>query len=116
MTAKLFSTSRNKILLPELETARSFWSRGVGLLGRKGLNAEQGLWILWGNSIHTCFMRFTIDCVFMDRNLKVKALKKNVKPWRFVAPVWGATSVIEMSEGMIEQLEIELGEQLNVVS
>lgn len=112
----LKNETQNRILLTEVEVARSFWSRGKGLLGRNSLGPQEALVILWSNSIHTCFMKFTIDCVFLDRSMKVKALKPKIKPWRFVSPIWGARHVIEMGEGQISQLKIQLGDQLHVGS
>lgn len=116
MSKKLMNFTKNQLLLAELQTARSFWARGKGLLGVNSLKPEQGLWILWCCSIHTFFMRFSIDCIFVDQQMRVKALKKNVKPWKLVLPIWGATSVFEMSSGTIDRHNIELGDQLNVVS
>ncbi|HRO67160.1 MAG TPA: DUF192 domain-containing protein, partial [Pseudobdellovibrionaceae bacterium] len=78
------------------------------------LPADEALWILRCNSIHTFFMMFPIDCVFVNRDLEVKALRRNVVPWRMVFPVWGASSVIEMAAGNIDRLDIRTGEKLHV--
>lgn len=112
--AVLRSETRNRVLVSDLKVARRFWDRGRGLLGRVALPAEEALWILRCNSIHTFFMMFPIDCVFVNRNLEVKALRRNVVPWRLVLPVWGASSVIEMAAGSIDRLEITAGEKLHV--
>lgn len=104
----------NQTLIPRLEVADTFKSRGVGLLGRTGLASEEALWIHHCNSIHTFFMKFSIDCVFVDRNLKVKKVYHDVRPWRLVLPVLGASSVIEMASGVAERLNINVGDQLHV--
>lgn len=114
--AVLRSETTNQTLIPNLEVAKTFWSRGKGLLGRDVLPQGQALWIWHCNSIHTFFMKFPIDCVFVDRNLKVKAVYKDVKPGRLVFPVWGASSVIEMPAGTLETLQVRIGDQLNVGS
>ncbi|MNL56968.1 hypothetical protein D3C87_1804950 [compost metagenome] len=103
-----------KRLVENLEVARTFWSRGKGLLGRKSLPENQALWIPRCNSIHTYFMKFAIDCVFIDKNLKVKAVYRDVRPGRLIFPVWGASSVIEMTSGSAEKLNISVGDQLHV--
>ena len=113
MTALLNKTT-NQELIANLEVAKTFWSRGKGLLGRSSLAEEQALWIHQCNSIHTCFMKFAIDCVFVDKNLKVKAIYRDVKPWRLVLPIWGASSVIEMASGTSSKLKISVGDQLYV--
>jgi hypothetical protein len=103
-----------KTLISDLQIAKSFLQRGLGLIPRKSLGEDQGLWIPKCNVIHTFFMSFAIDCVFVDKNLKVQGLAENVKPWRFSKPYWAADSVIELAAGSIERLQIKLGDQLNV--
>ncbi|HEY8269324.1 MAG TPA: DUF192 domain-containing protein [Pseudobdellovibrionaceae bacterium] len=114
--AVLKSETKNMQLISDLEVAATEWTRGKGLLGRKLLGPEQALWIRRCNSIHTFFMKFAIDCVFLDKQLRVKAIYPHVKPFRLVWPVWGATSVIEFPAGRAKQLNLEIGEQLNVGS
>jgi len=108
------SKTRNQQLISDLEVAASEWARGKGLLGRKSLGSEQALWIKRCNSIHTFFMKFTIDCVFLDKNQRVKAIYPEVKPFRLVWPVWGAKSVIEFPAGRAKELAIQVGEELHV--
>ncbi|HWU44051.1 MAG TPA: DUF192 domain-containing protein [Bdellovibrio sp.] len=112
--AALENKVTKKKLIDHLEVATNFWTRGRGLLGRPSLPMDEALWIHRCNSIHTCFMRFSIDCVFVDKNLKVKAVYQDVKPWRWIFPVWGASSVIEMASGTSQQLQIKVGDELHV--
>ncbi len=114
MMAILTNKTTNQTLIPDLRIAKDFLSRGKGLLGREELPEDQALWIHQCNSIHTFFMKFSIDCVFVDRNLRVKAVRQDVNPWRVVFPIWGASSVIEMASGNIEKLNIKVGDQLYV--
>ncbi|MEZ0392377.1 MAG: DUF192 domain-containing protein [Pseudobdellovibrionaceae bacterium] len=111
--AKLFNSDM-KLLLPDLRKADRMFSRVKGLLGTSHLPAESGLWIHPCNSIHTFFMKYAIDCVFVDSDLQVKALVKDIQPGRMVWPVWGARSVIELSSGSIEKLGLKVGDQLHV--
>ncbi|MEI7880862.1 MAG: DUF192 domain-containing protein, partial [bacterium] len=46
--------------------ADTFWKRSIGLMGKPGLKAGQGLLLSPCGSIHTCFMRFPIDIIFLD--------------------------------------------------
>lgn len=112
--AVLVNKTTNQTLIPHLDVAQTFWARGKGLLGRPSLASEEALWILRCNSIHTFFMKFPIDCVFIDKNLKVKAIYQDVSPWRLVLPVWGAQSVIEMASGAVSKMNVSLGDQLYV--
>lgn len=110
----LLNKTTQQVLIPRLEVADTFQTRGKGLLGRKSLATDQALWIPRCNSIHTFFMKFAIDCVFVDRHLKVRKVCHDVRPWRLVLPVWGASSVVEMSSGTAQRLNINVGDQLHV--
>lgn len=112
--AVLVNKTTNQTLIPQLEVAKTFWKRGKGLLGRTELPKDEALWILHCNSIHTFFMNFAIDCVFVDKNLKVKAVYEDVRPWRLLLPVLGASSVIEMSSGSVRRMKVSVGDQLYV--
>ena len=77
--------------------ARSFFQRAKGLLGRSGLEKGTGMLILKCNCIHTCFMRFPIDAVFLDADGNVVKTVRNIRPWRLC--VWGgwrAKMVLEL--------------------
>jgi uncharacterized protein len=111
----LMNTSKNINLSTQLKKADSFAARLKGLIGVSKLNPDEALWINDCPSIHTFFMSFDIDVLFVDSNLKVKAKYENVKPWRLILPVWGAKSVIEFAAGTLINRNVEVGDQLNVV-
>lgn len=106
--------SKGQILLANLKIARSFFDRAQGLIGTRDLGPEEGLWIHQCNSIHTFFMSFAIDCIFLDADLKVKKLVRDVKPWRLVLPIFGAKSVIEIKSGTLDRFELSREEELHV--
>ena len=112
--AKLLNDSKN-ILIPDLKKALHFFSRAKGLLGTRELAPSSGLFISNCNSVHTFFMKYAIDCVFVDKNLKVKGVKQNLAPHRATFPIWGASAVIELSAGSIAKFGIKKGDQLYVV-
>ena len=104
--AKLFSKKHSLPLILDLKVADTFWTRGRGLIGTAALGPDQGMLIERCNSIHTFFMSFPIHCIFLDAQMKVRKVVKNVAPFRLVLPVWGAQSVIEVSQssGICEHL------------
>lgn len=106
----------NQVLVPRLKEARTSYDRTVGLLGLKELPSDQGLWIHRCNSIHTFFMKFSIDCVFMNKNFEVVSVVTDVQPWRLVFPRWGASSVVELAAGVAKPWNLEKGEKLHVGS
>jgi hypothetical protein len=79
-------------------------ARMKGLLGRSGLDADEGLVFPGTGSIHMFFMRFAIDAVFCDRELHVVKVARNLKPWRMAA-ARGANVVIELPVGAAAGLE-----------
>src|SRR5436305_14866924 len=63
--------------------ADSFRLRLRGLLGRRGVESNEGLLLVGSPSIHTTLMRFPIDAVFLDRELVVIGIRPDLRPWRF---------------------------------
>src|SRR3984885_14909096 len=92
--------TRGTVLATRLEAAHTGPARRKGLLGRDGLAAGEGLWISPCESVHTFFMRFAIDLVYLDRKLQVKKVRSSVGPWR-VSACFQAHSVIELPAGTV---------------
>ena len=78
--------------------AASPFSRMKGLLGRSELRPGEGLLLRPASSIHTFFMRFPIDAVFLDRDWRVVGIAGDVAPWR-TAGRKGAKAVLELPAG-----------------
>ncbi len=119
--ARLYKTPRPgggdaELLIDQLVVADNMWTRGRGLLGRKKMEANEALWIMRCNNIHTWFMRMKIDCIFVDRNLEIKKIISDVGPFRFVGPYWKSSSVIETQAGFAESKNLKVGDQLHVVN
>ena len=117
--ARLYKTSSAQgaeLLLENLEVAESFWARGIGLLGRKNIEANEALWIKPCNNIHTFFMKFKIDCIFIDKKMEITKIVSNISAFRLVGPYWKSFSVIETQAGFAEKKNLKLGDQLYVVN
>ena len=114
IAVRLMNNSKSLELASNLKTAKSFFARSKGLLGLKTLAHGHALWILRCPSIHTCFMQFAIDVIFVDESLVVRAIHQNVVPWRMTLPVWGAASVFELPAGTLARCPTEVGDQLYV--
>ena len=87
-------------------------ARRVGLLKRDRLEPGEGLWIYPTQAIHTFGMRFPIDVIFLDRNLRVKRIYRNLVPFRLTALVWGAQSVLEVAAGCTISTGTAVGDEL----
>jgi uncharacterized membrane protein (UPF0127 family) len=108
----LYNVNKENIVLENLKLANGFFEKFKGLMGRKRLNKSEGLMILSCNSIHTCFMKFPIDVLFLNMDHEVIAMRKEVKPWRMVNFVKKAYITVEMPEGTIEHKNVEVGDLL----
>ncbi|MGB0125511.1 MAG: DUF192 domain-containing protein, partial [Silvibacterium sp.] len=76
------------------------------------LSAGEGLWIIPCESVHTFFMKFPIDLVYLDRSKLVKKVTSNVPPWRLSACL-SAHSIIELPSGTIHSTRTVPGDQLD---
>jgi uncharacterized membrane protein (UPF0127 family) len=85
--------------------------RMKGLLGRRELATGEGMLIRPTSSIHTFFMRFPIDAVFLSRDGEVLKVAKSVGAWR-ARFCRGAHSVLELPAGEAERRDIASGAQL----
>lgn len=113
---ELRNKTKSTILANKLSSAFGIVDRAIGLLGRSELPAGEGLWIKPCNNIHTFFMKFNIDAVFVDKNLIVQSVHSNIKPYRLIWPQWKSQSVFELPAGQAGLSQTEKGDQLNVVS
>jgi uncharacterized membrane protein (UPF0127 family) len=98
-----------------MELADSGPRRNKGLLGRKGLSPGGGLWILPCESVHTFWMQFPIDLVYLDRKKRIKKLRSDVHPWRLSACL-SAYSILELPSGTIRNTQTEVGDTLEFSS
>jgi uncharacterized membrane protein (UPF0127 family) len=106
---KVANLTRNTVLASCLEVADTGAKRSKGLLGRKGLAPGEGLWIVPCESVHTFFMQFPIDLVYLDRKHRVRKVRSNVSPWRMSACL-SAHSIIELPAGTIRETRTKSGD------
>lgn len=111
---QLTNKTKNKTLATHLDVASNFSTRAKGLLGKDNLPQGHALLIKNCSSIHTFFMKFDLDVIFVDRNLKVTSIHTNIPAWRLVIPRWGSKDVIEMASGQLSSAIVETGDELYV--
>ncbi len=98
-------------LAQSVESARTFWARLVGLMGRKNLAPGAALLLEPCPQIHTCFMRFSIDAVFLDVHNRVVAVAENIRPWRMSKFYPSARRTLELPGGTL-QGRVHIGDEL----
>ncbi|HHY83864.1 MAG TPA: DUF192 domain-containing protein [Clostridiales bacterium] len=94
----------NIVILNSVTVAENFFVRLKGLMFKKNIPKEYGLWIKPANGIHTHWMRFSIDILYLDCDQNIIRVYKNIPPWRIIPPVWGVVSVLEMNAGVAEEV------------
>ena len=99
--------------IARLEIARAPLQRMRGLLGRSGLPAGRGMLIERCSSIHTFFMKFALDVVFLDSDWEVRRVVRDLRPWR-IAWSPGASRVVELAAGALEGTDLAPGDALKI--
>jgi len=110
----MVNLTRECIVCERVGVADRALPRMRGLLGRRALPSSEGLLLRPAHSIHTAFMRFPIDVIFLDGELRVIGLAQRLKPWR-TASVRRASMALELSAGESACRELALGDQLALV-
>ena len=86
MRRRWVQSDDGRVLAESVRVADTFWRRLVGLQGRRSLPAGEVLWLSKCTSVHTAWMRFAIDVIFLDDQMRVLEVRPAVRPWRIVIP------------------------------
>ena len=111
MRLRVTNLTRHTALATYMEVANSSAKRSKGLLGREGLAPGEGLWIVPCEAVHTFWMQFPIDLVYLDRKRRIRKLVSNLPAWRLSACL-RAHSVLELPAGTIRATRTEIGDTL----
>ena len=99
-----------------VEVAHTDSTRMRGLMfRRRRLAHAEALWQRPSNGVHTFWMLFAIDVIFLDRELRIVKLVENMRPFRVTRPHLAARSVLEMSAHTISRAALKVGDQLEMV-
>jgi uncharacterized protein len=113
-TKLIVNLTRGNVVCEQAVIADRWRRRMRGLLGRRSLPPGEGMLLQPSPSIHTAFMRFPIDVVFLDRNLKVIKLVEHLPPWHTASAIEGR-STLELASGEIARRQVAVGDQLLTV-
>lgn len=114
MPLALMSSDASVPLASRVEIAVSRRARRRGLLGRMRLDANAALVLVPCAAIHTMFMRFPIDVIFVNREGRVVRIVSRMGPWR-IAICTAARGVIELAAGTVERRDIRVGDIVRLV-
>ncbi|HEX2946016.1 MAG TPA: DUF192 domain-containing protein [Clostridia bacterium] len=108
----IINVTRNTVLANNCRSARTFFTRFLGLQFKKELPEGHGLLITPCNSIHMFLMRFAIDAVFIDADGTIIYIREGIKPWRVSKIVGNAKSVLELPAGTVKSTGTATGDIL----
>lgn len=106
--------SSGEILCHKMIVANNTFARMKGLMFSEELPDCDGFLIRPGNSIHTFFMRYPLDIVFLDKNFKVIKVLYNLSPWRMTWIYFKSFQVLEMKAGTLKR-NLNQGETLEAI-
>ncbi len=102
------------LISDKIINCNTFLKRFMGLMMRKSLNGFDGALITPCNSIHSFFMRMSIDCYFLDKDNRIVKIIKDFKPWRLCWIVREAQSVLELPAGYLKENTLSVGDRLSI--
>ncbi len=111
--ARILNVSKGTVVAEDVAVVRTFWGRFRGLMLRRGMASGEALLIEPSASIHTAFMRFPIDVVFLDRQKRVVKVAADIRPFR--AALSRGHSALELNAGNAGRASIEEGDRLVIV-
>ena len=101
--------------LSGIKIADSYKSKIVGVIGWEDWGGYGGLLIKDANSIHTFFVRFAIDVVFLDKDLKIVRIVENLQPFRFSPLVWKAKHTLELPAESARKKSLHTGDKIDLI-
>lgn len=112
--AKVANVTRGTVLATNADTARTFWQRFVGLMGRAHLPPGYGLVFPGEQGVHTLFMRVPIDVVFYGRDGVVLGVAEAMRPWRVSRIYFRAKGLVEVPAGAARASGTRPGDVLRI--
>ena len=112
---RVLNKSKGTVITTRMRVADSPWTRFWGLIGRKALADGEALLLKPCSSIHTIFMRFPIDVVFIDAHNQVVKVVSELQPFRLAVALHDTQSVLELEAGAATQADVAPGDRLVIV-
>lgn len=108
----VYNKTKETFLAFRVKVADSVLSRLVGLLGRRSLQPDSGVWIVPANAVHTIGMMFSFDLLLIDKNFKVVGVRELLQPFTITRPNFKAESVLELPAHSVFRSRTQIGDQL----
>ena len=106
-TVRVINRTRGSVLAERAELADNYWTRFMGLMGRRDLPAGGGLVLKPGGGIHMWFMRIPLDVIHVDKHDRVTHVLRGIRPWRFGPLFVGGKLAIELPVGAAAATQVK---------
>lgn len=111
---QLINVDNGHVIAEQLRIADRFWSRFKGLMLTKTFPSCDGLMIQPCQSIHTFFMRYAIDVIYLDQHNEIIDIHYHIKPGQIGKSIRGVKSVVELPIGTLEKTNTKTGQTVQV--
>jgi len=111
---QVINIGKNTVLADNAELADTFLKRLIGLLNRKSLNKGEALILNPSNCIHSFFMRFTIDVIFLDKTGKVISVLPSFKPFCLSSIYFNSRTTVELPENTLKLTQTQPGDIIKI--
>lgn len=112
MMMRVCNSRTDNCIADQVEVALTFFKRLIGLLGRSAMPANQGLYFQGCKSVHTFFMRFPIDILFLDKDRNVTKMVDCLQPNRIAFGPRRTTDTLELACGAIAKCGVNVGDKI----
>jgi len=112
---QLINITNGAVLADVVQIAGNFMTRLKGLIGRTGLESDEAFIIQPCKAVHTCFMSFPIDVIFLNNESYILSTMENMQPYSFSPIVTGSHMVIELPAGRLAATLTGVGHQLKLL-
>ncbi len=113
MIYQIVNTRTDNVVVQRALVAKTLMQRLKGLMFKENMPKNEALIFYSASCIHTCFMRFAIDLVYLDKDNKVMKIYNSINPWR-LAYCLGSKTTLELAGGTASQAALRLGDTLEL--
>ena len=112
MPTRIINETRDQVVADRAQTARSYFHRMIGLMGKKSLDQGDGLIIDPCSSVHTHWMRFAIDVIYVNNDHAIVGIDHDLHPWHIGHFYRKVQYVVELPAGKAHETGTQVGDRL----
>ncbi|MGD9008070.1 MAG: DUF192 domain-containing protein [Desulfobacteraceae bacterium] len=115
MFVKACCKKTGECIADQVEIAQTFFKRLIGLTGRRKMIDGAGLYFPGCRSIHSFFMNFSIDVLFLDKQMHITKIVRCLRPYRLAFAPMQTRHTLELSCGALEKFQLKVGDAIVLI-